>query len=298
MRRFVWLLSAAALAGAFVVLLDILQDPTDIATHRRVVRTPVAAESSSTEFPAVDSYSVIWEKEESSVEPRPVPSPDTLRQFILRSVFLVRSRDSARGFAAIEIKGEEHLYSEGAVLADGYKLFAVKARSVVLERNGRRHTLPLESAAGSSEGPISIAAPKTTVVNIARPKIDNIKPVKFIDPSGMPADRIAISTNVWDYAVNNLHKILHNVRIRTDLSNNNDMKGVWIDPHVNSLPYKLGFRIGDTIRSVDGNPMKSIKDIMDFYRKALKAPPERVRVIFERNKKLRVREIQIRKQPG
>ena len=121
---------------------------------------------------------------------------------------------------------------------------------------------------------------------------------KFVDPSGMPSDKVSVSTDVWNYAVNNLHKILHDVRVRTDLSSSGDMSGLWIDPHRNSIPYKLGFRSGDIIRSVDGKPMKSIKDVMDFYQEALKAPPERVRVIFERNKKLRVREIRIQKPPG
>lgn len=285
-----------ALAGAAVVFLNVLKDLSDIAVYEHVAHRPSAIETRPAEFPPADSYSVIWEKQESPVEPEPVPSHKTPEQFILRSVFLVRSGDSVQGLAAIEIKGEEHLYSEGAVLAGGYRLLTVRAGGAVLERNGRRYMLSLKGTVEPLSEPVSIAAPEITVASVAEPEIDDVEPVKFVDPSGIPADKITISADVWNYAVNNLHKILHNVRVRTDLSVGDDMSGLWIDPHRNSIPYKLGFRIGDIIRSVDGKPMKSIKDVMDFYQKALKAPPERVRVIFERNKNLRVREIEIRKR--
>ena len=292
MKRLVWMLSAGSLAGVVVVLLNILEDPGDIAVYKRVAYHSSVAESSLA-VPTADSYSVIWEKQEPPTAPEPVHSHEIPGQFILRSVFLVKSSHSAQGFAAIEIRGEEHLYSEGTVLAGGYKLLAVKAGTAVLEKNGRRYTLLLKGTAEPFREPVSIAVPETATVNIAKPEIDEVEPVKFVDPSGMPADKITIAANVWNYAVNNLHKILHNVRVRTDLSGSSGMSGLWIDPNANSLPYKLGFRIGDTIRSIDGKPMKSIKDVMDFYQKALKAPPKRVRIIFERNKKLRVREIHI-----
>lgn len=309
MKRLVWILSAALSAAAAIVSLNALRSFGDITVYKRVAYPPPAAESRQERFSTVDSYSVIWEKGAAPDKLEPAPSHglagtaqratrEAPEQFILRSVFMVRSNHSVQGFAAIEISREEHLYSEGALIAGEYRLVAVNAGSVILERDGMRHTLRLEGSAEPLPEPVSPVVRKTPAAIVAEPEVDEVVPSKFDDPSGMPADRVTIPANVWSYAVNNLHKILRNVRVRTDLSSDNDMRGLWIDPHKNSLPYKFGFRIGDTIRSVDGKPMTSVKDVMELYRRTLEAPPERMRVIFERNGKLRVREIRIQKPPN
>lgn len=296
MKRFVWMLSVAALAGAVVVSVNALRDIGSVSVYAPVSYSQPDSESGRVEFPPADFYSVIWENEEIAAEPEPAVSGEPPGSVILRSVFLVRSGVSVRGFAAIEINREEHLYSEGAALAGGYKLLVVEAGRAILERNGRRYMLPLEGAGAMAPLPETVPheIPETAAASPAEPEIDVLEPTEFDDPSGMRADRIAIPPEVRDYALNSLHRILHHVRVRTDLSGKEGgMRGIWIDPHVNSLPYKLGFRIGDIIRSIDGRPIQSIKDVMDLYRKAIGNPPGRVRIIFERNGKLRVREIEI-----
>ncbi len=300
MKKLVWLLGAAALAAAVVIFLNVMRDRDGIAVYEPVAsRAPVGGPAPSGPREP-DFYSVIWEKvPPPPTAPKPVVPPGMSSipglSFILRSVFLVKSGGLIQGFAAIEIKGEEYLYSEGAELPGGYRLVMVDAFSATLEKDGRSYVLRLNEAGPVEPVPELSAAASEEAAPSEEPDFDPGKPVKFEDESGMQGDRIDVPSEVWSYAVNNLHRLLHDIRVKTDLDKiDGEMKGLWIDPYADSLPYKLGFRIGDSIRSIDGSPITSMGDVMNLYQKFLEEPPERVRITFERNGILRVREIEIK----
>lgn len=295
------LLCAAALVVAATLLVSLVRGPDRTEIYRPVEYQPSAGKSAIETAPPADSYSAIWKSRKEAVAiPEKVGGRrlEILPTFILRSVFLVHSPDSVRGFAVIEIGGRENLFTEGAVLPEGFVLALVKSDRIILTRAGKRYILrlserqlePLEAAV-----PAAYEEPEPVPVSVVEPELEELEPVEIYDPSGMPADEIELPAEVFDYALENLHKTLTDVKVRPEMDEDGKMKGLRIDPRKNSLPYKVGFRIGDLITSVNGKSMNSMKDVMDLYSRFDEDPPETMDIIFIRNGVKRLRRIRMRR---
>lgn len=271
-----------------------------VPVYRQVDLQDQSTSSAAGEAPSMEHYTDVIaednkqlpavEEEEALLSP-----PDC----VLKSVFMVSSGGKVRGFAAIESKGIEKLYSEGDQV-DGYTIIQIGSDHAVLKQGIQTFRLERGAAAvekqsaGDSAVTFTEDAEEGSSAAVSEPDADIAEPVEFFHDSGLPSDLIYVRREVFDYAAKNLHKLMHDVRIRTDLSGEGgSMRGLRIDPEKESLPDKMGFKAGDTIRSVNGRAMNSITDVMEMYRKFTDEPPDKIEVQFERDGQNRIRVIEI-----
>ncbi len=300
MRRAIWVLSASALAVAAMVLVSMRGDGERASAHTRVEPlryegpAPVPAPRDVSEYvgPITRDEPV---EEHGDVPPPPVPEDDPSRIFRLVTVFLVQGEAGERGFAAIVYREQETLYSQMAVLPENYVLEKILSDSVVVEKEGKRWSLDRKGHARvmePAEEPIEEAKPSETGVTLEIAGYRVAPPEPFEDSSGASGERYRIPKKAIEHILKNLHKLIHDVEIKLDVSKTDgQMTGVRVYPKEGSIPYQVGLRDGDVIRAVDGKLVKSMMDVMDIFRRYQKGPPEKTRLLVERDGEIIVKEL-------
>jgi type II secretory pathway component PulC len=104
-------------------------------------------------------------------------------------------------------------------------------------------------------------------------------------PAGTTASRrLIVPAREKDYIVKNFPKILHEVKLQTELEEDGSMSGVKVGyVKAGSVLSRIGrLRSGDIIRKVNGTPVNSIQQAVSLYEQLTKQNVQKVDVEIER----------------
>lgn len=241
----------------------------------------------------------------------------------LYSTFFVSSPGGKKqGYAAIAYENNEGMYTEKESVGE-YVLAQIFPDKVILEKGGTSFTLERESSAGRS-APASSS--RSTKASKSRPKRTRSRSAPQHegpkDRSGRSAKDKAelrsveernsksrrgerespgsnneknpssqdfvISNKDRNYITDNFGQILHDVNLRTELTEEGSMTGVKIERiKTGSILYTKGnLRAGDIIRSINGTPVNSVRQVVSLYGDLTKQEVTSVSVEIERNGRL------------
>ncbi len=225
--------------------------------------------------------------------------PPIKGRYKLYSTFFVRSPDGEkRGFAAIAYENNEGMYTENERVGE-YMLAQIFPDNVILEKGGKSFTLEREASAGKSApaAPSRSAKPsrsrpkRTRTRSRSSPQHKGLKdqPDRSLKGEELRSSQnFSVSSKDKNYITDNFAQVLHDVNLKTELSQDGSMTGVTIGRiKTGSILYTKGnLRAGDIIRSINGTPVNSVRQVMTLYEDLTKQDVKRVTVDIERDGQL------------
>jgi len=156
-------------------------------------------------------------------------------------------------FAVIEETAtrKQQLYTTGDAIQTATIKMILRGK-VVLEVNGREEVLKIEKTTNrKSRGPVHVAAARV--------------PAAPLQPSPGDGEKILIKRSRIQDAIKNVNELMRYVRIRPHFTNGqpDGLKLTGIRP--GSLFTEIGFKSGDIITGVNGKPIQSVDDALQFY---------------------------------
>ncbi len=267
-------------------------------------------------------YSSCW----TTGNPRPVPASAVTTtavsatipsgKFKLYSTFFIGSGPGREAFAAISFDNSDRVYTQGEEVG-GYVLAEIFPDKVILKKGEQSFTLDRTEAAraGSGGRTASKARSRTSKRTSSRTTPENKKSgadrsrrgsagevvgstagrtasggAAGIDRAAadnrVASSQFTISQKDKDYAVENFGKILHDVNLQTEMSEEDgSMTGVKIGYiKKGSLLSRIGhLKAGDIIRKVNGRAVNSVREAVSLYDELTKKNARHVNVQIERD---------------
>ncbi len=231
------------------------------------------------------------------------------------SAIIMKSSAGTESWAEISDGSEERLYTEKEMVGE-YRLAQIFPEKVILEKGGQTFTLdrvasPVVNRPSALRTPASSRSRGTpSRGRSSPPRSSDGRQPKVINEGGatpgrgrrapgddtselMPEDapgetgterRLIVPAKEKDYIVENFPKILHEVKLQTELEEDGSMSGVKVGyVKSGSVLSRIGrFRSGDIIRKVNGNPVNSIQQAVSLYEDLTKQNVQNVSVEIER----------------
>ncbi len=175
------------------------------------------------------------------------------------TLILDRDRDS---YAVIEDRkaGGQNLYQSGDQVQQAMVKMILRER-VVLDVDGRDEILQIEEFTGASGarsgGPVRGPAPQ--VPDVEPP------PEEPATPAEPTSQSITLKREVIENAVGDVASLMKQVRIRPFFEGGKPAGLSLAGIRPGSVFAQMGIRSGDVIRSVDGQPIQTVDDIIGLY---------------------------------
>lgn len=252
-------------------------------------------------------------KKEEITPPAPVPSG----KFKLYSTFFIGSGPGREAFAAISFDNSDGVYTQGEEVG-GYVLSEIFPDRVILKKGEQSFTLDRTEAARAGSGGRSASkvrsrtskrtssrtTPRSSKSGSDRNSRGSAREVTGgaggrtaggdaagIDRAGTDnrvasSRKFTVSKKDRDYAVENFGKILHDVNLQTEMSEEDgSMTGVRIGYiKKGSLLARIGhLKAGDIIRKVNGRALNSVREAVSLYDELTMKNAKRINVQIERD---------------
>jgi type II secretory pathway component PulC len=242
--------------------------------------------------------------------------PADVSRYKFYSAIIIKSSKGNESFAEISNGSEERLYSEKEKVGE-YLLAEILPERVILEKGGKTFTLDrTESPVITAPARAKRSASPGTRGRTSRGRSSSPRPgdgnrprvvhpgtsgpgseeggsddetSRQMRPEDAPtgttaARRLIIPAKEKDYIVENFPKILHEVKLQTELEKDGSMSGVKVGyVKSGSVLSRVGrLRSGDIIRKVNGTPVNSIQQAVSLYEQLTKQNVQNVDVEIER----------------
>ena len=322
-RRLISAVNVLAALGALALAFNVAGNSSAYTSVYQPVQPGSVEAPKEAEIPAgVSDQDTSWWSKGMVKREAPPPQvaapaePETIvGKYKLYSIML----SSNHKYAAIFDGQREIIYEEGETFG-GYKLTQIFPDKVVVTKGNKTFELKREapprlaaaSPGSERETPPDVVPPVPTDADRRgdprRPASERgirlpfdrriqpgargeeggpANPAALVPPNAENSRQVVVSKQDKDNVINNFHKILQDVNLQPDLSDDGSMAGVKINNiQPGSALQRIGhLRAGDIVKKVNGEPVTSIPQLMQIYQQLSAQDVESVTAEIERDGK-------------